>query len=522
MLPIYSNLSINGQVELGNAIGVSTTGTLNNLANTDSSIIRVTSATAVIITGLVAPTQYKVLNIIHQGAGSLTITHQGASSDAPNRIITASGADIALTAGQVVTLIYDPIATRWVVVSVSVTSSGGGGGGSGVSQTINTAPVGLLLGMPVYWDGTKYAPARSNNRSTLASAIVSVLNAGDYTVQFGGTLTLTNAQWDAVTGGSGGLSIATSSNKYYLSDATAGRFVTYIPPLMQSLLIGIGNSGGSSTAEVKFGVQALESGQGDTILRNQFTGNGVQTAFTLDSAPAGIDYTTVHIGGVYQIPNDSYTLSGATITFSSAPVNTAIISITYARAMLLADVNAVNRMVSFSETVSGSPKNTFNLATTPAGVNSVILFIGGSIQDTSQFTLSGNVLTTLSSVGVGVQVIAYVLNSTGVSNSIDTSITRIAYALADNTTASISTIFGSQVSGVYRFHDSDDPRINGVIGLQHTGNFSDPNVSVDTSNTFISTTFDTASSLNWFISSNVLQVQNKLGRTVNLKIFREV
>ena len=64
-----------------------------------------------------------------------------------------------------------------------------------------------------------------------------------------------------------------------------------------------------------------------TVGADDFTGNGVQTAFTLSSTPTNANYTIVSVGGVVQ-PKTTYTVSGATLTFSSAPPSTAPIEVT--------------------------------------------------------------------------------------------------------------------------------------------------------------------------------------------------
>lgn len=55
-----------------------------------------------------------------------------------------------------------------------------------------------------------------------------------------------------------------------------------------------------------------------TITLQRFSGNGSTTAFTLASAPTHENNTQVFIGGVYQ-QKDQYSVSGTTLTFSSAP-----------------------------------------------------------------------------------------------------------------------------------------------------------------------------------------------------------
>jgi hypothetical protein len=59
-----------------------------------------------------------------------------------------------------------------------------------------------------------------------------------------------------------------------------------------------------------------------------FTGTGSQTVFTLSAASFGEDYTFVYINGVYQNKN-TYTINGATLTFSQAPPFTSLIEVMF-------------------------------------------------------------------------------------------------------------------------------------------------------------------------------------------------
>lgn len=64
---------------------------------------------------------------------------------------------------------------------------------------------------------------------------------------------------------------------------------------------------------------AATSGLGSTnVLVDRFSGNASTTAFTLSGSPGALNNTYVYVGGVYQQKN-TYTLSGTTLTFSSAP-----------------------------------------------------------------------------------------------------------------------------------------------------------------------------------------------------------
>lgn len=55
-----------------------------------------------------------------------------------------------------------------------------------------------------------------------------------------------------------------------------------------------------------------------SVVKNDFTGNGVQTDFTLSASPSTILATNIFINGVYQ-EKDSYGLNGNVITFTIAP-----------------------------------------------------------------------------------------------------------------------------------------------------------------------------------------------------------
>ena len=62
------------------------------------------------------------------------------------------------------------------------------------------------------------------------------------------------------------------------------------------------------------------------IVLDSFTGNGVQTVFTLTNAPTSEDYTIINIDGVSQL-HSAYTVANANVTLSSAPANGAAIEV---------------------------------------------------------------------------------------------------------------------------------------------------------------------------------------------------
>ena len=84
------------------------------------------------------------------------------------------------------------------------------------------------------------------------------------------------------------------------------------------------NNGGK-IVQVNSAGTALEFG-GVTLgqsSRDSFTGDGTTTAFTLTQVYAGQNDILVFVDGVIQYPGNNFTLSGTTLTFTSAPVNSA-------------------------------------------------------------------------------------------------------------------------------------------------------------------------------------------------------
>ncbi len=58
---------------------------------------------------------------------------------------------------------------------------------------------------------------------------------------------------------------------------------------------------------------------GATITKDPFTGDGSTGAFTMSISVTNPQDILVFIGGVYQIPTTSYSVSGTTLTFGSPP-----------------------------------------------------------------------------------------------------------------------------------------------------------------------------------------------------------
>ena len=66
-------------------------------------------------------------------------------------------------------------------------------------------------------------------------------------------------------------------------------------------------------------------GSGDTVI-DTFTGDGSTTNFTLSTNPKREENTSIFVNGVYQ-SKSTYSLSGTTLIFASAPSNSAAIEV---------------------------------------------------------------------------------------------------------------------------------------------------------------------------------------------------
>jgi hypothetical protein len=72
----------------------------------------------------------------------------------------------------------------------------------------------------------------------------------------------------------------------------------------------------------------LSAGGSVSYTVDDFTGNGVQTVFTMSVAESVAENIMVFVGSIYQDPATSYTVDGGyDITFTSAPPNTVPINV---------------------------------------------------------------------------------------------------------------------------------------------------------------------------------------------------
>lgn len=125
---------------------------------------------------------------------------------------------------------------------------------------------------------------------------------------------------------------------------------------------------------------------GNAFTKNTFTGDGSTTAFTLSISASNEDNLLVFIDGVYQADN-VYTVSGTTLTFATAPVNSRVIEVFTVEAGIVGSAPVIDTM-----TGDGSD-TTLALSTTPTSENQTFVTIDGVVQHKDTYAVSGSTLT---------------------------------------------------------------------------------------------------------------------------------
>jgi hypothetical protein len=73
--------------------------------------------------------------------------------------------------------------------------------------------------------------------------------------------------------------------------------------------------------------QTFGTGGAVSYTVDSFVGDGSTVAYTMTVAPADDQQVQVFVGSVYQEPTTAYTVSGTTLTFTSAPPNSVPVNI---------------------------------------------------------------------------------------------------------------------------------------------------------------------------------------------------
>ena len=130
---------------------------------------------------------------------------------------------------------------------------------------------------------------------------------------------------------------------------------------------------------------AVADALASSFAKNAFTGDGTETDFTLSQSPNSKDDLIVFIEGVFQ-NQSTYSLSGTTLSFSTAPANQrAIVVYTVKAAVSGANLN--------HDQFTASGSAAFTLSIAPINENNTQVFIDGVYQQKTDYAVSGTTLT---------------------------------------------------------------------------------------------------------------------------------
>ena len=151
-------------------------------------------------------------------------------------------------------------------------------------------------------------------------------------------------------------------------------------------------------------------GGSNTFSTDIFAGDGSDTTFTLSQSIENENDLFVFIDGVFQAHN-SYSVSGTTLTFSTAPANGRVIT-AYSVKSAVSGNN-----VTISTMDGDGSDTTLTLAADPVNENNVQVYIDGVYQNKDTFAVSGTTLTFSAAPPNGTKVEAITLTQTNINTA---------------------------------------------------------------------------------------------------------
>ena len=146
----------------------------------------------------------------------------------------------------------------------------------------------------------------------------------------------------------------------------------------------------------------LAADSASVMYKDTFTGNGSTTAFTLANALNDEVQSNIYIDGVYQ-SKSTYSVSGTTITFSTAPLSGHEIEV-----ISTTGINSGPTAIYTDTFTANGSATAFTLGQTVHSENQTIVFLNGVYQFKDTYTLSGTTLTldTAPANGVSIEVMS--------------------------------------------------------------------------------------------------------------------
>jgi hypothetical protein len=130
------------------------------------------------------------------------------------------------------------------------------------------------------------------------------------------------------------------------------------------------------------------------LVYDNFTGNGSTVAYTLSTTPTNKNFTIVTVGGLVQ-NKVNYSVSGTTLTFTTAPPNTAPIEvITLGPAITTSTPNTLQNGTSSVNVLQNG-----NITISSAGTSNVVVVSNTGVTITGNASVTGNISVSNANLG---------------------------------------------------------------------------------------------------------------------------
>ena len=327
----FETISVSGQ---SNVVADSSTDTLTLIAGTGMSIS--TNATNDEIT------------FTSTATGTVTEAFKNVAVSGQSNIVADAAADtLTFAAGSGISLTTDASTDTLTITSTatgSVTEAFKTIAVSGQSNVVADSATDTLT--LVAGSGMTISTNATNDEITFASSGGGASQSGVFT-EFTFTATSNQTTFSGSDDNSATLSYNASAVQVFLNGVLQENGTDYTATNGSSVVLVNAASSGD-ILQVSAYTQVL--GFGDSAL-SELTGDGTTTAFTIAANPNNENNTQVYIDGVYQ-EKATYSVSGTTLTFSSAPPNgTSIEVVIGSRNVSVDDVNGLT--VAADLTLSG-------------------------------------------------------------------------------------------------------------------------------------------------------------------------
>jgi hypothetical protein len=293
----------------------------------------------------VTPGSYTLASITVDADGRITSASSGSSSVSDGSITTAKLADDAVTAAKLADTAVTAGTYGSSTASPQITIDAQGRITSASNQTISSSGGGGGIGLNLTVDVHE---ATGDGSTTAFDTGTTILSEDNTTVFVDG--------------------VYQEKGTY----STSGSTVTFSSAPPNGVSVEINNLATLTT--------------GGALSHSSFNGDGSTTAFTLPKAPDSETDLIAFIDGVYQ-NNDSFNVSGTTLTFDTAPVNGTKVIIYTVGGVVTGKTHVLN-------TFDGDASTTaFTLTLDPVHENNTMVYVGGVYQPKGTYSISGTTLT---------------------------------------------------------------------------------------------------------------------------------